>query len=537
MMPDDDLADLAADERAALAVLDMALAERFTGAHPPSLWPRVQAASAAARPRRGWLVAALLLLALGAVATFAVTAARSTAPAQAPAEDWPDGVRSPSGPSTLEELRQRLAPVTKTSLRARGSWLAGSGTWLPWQRLPLDDLFRPTMTPELEPAVVPSLVAALRAEALAPTDRAPVVWTHELVLVAGNDVLFVLLQTGGPTPPRLAWRSPRGAVELTTQHVPFAQLQAQLAEVSRATIAGLGLVLGADGFAAVPESSRRLRLVDVPAAAVEQLARYRDARQLDLIGSPAWHATAVLRQLPSTIEGLTVAPSRLAADAWPVLGALGNLRELFLVGDGPFAVMLGAAAVTSAPTLDDAALTALSGLTRLQELALAGGSFTDQGLLALAALPLQRLALLGCPRVHGRTLGSLPSLAALLLRGEGFDRDVLAQTSRLPALHELTVFAPRTAIALDALPGLPKLDHLTLDTATPREELAALARCAGLHHLGLRLAPPLRDDELHLLTACSQLRILKIPGDGVTAAGRARLKQALPRCSIGDELW
>lgn len=541
MTHDDDLADLPADERAQLAVLEMALAERLAGQQPPDLWPRLLAeprADVAAPPRRGrWLVAALLLLALGTVATFAVTHEPAAAPAAAPAADWPDDTSSPGGPTTVEELRQRLEPVTQATLRARGSWCASRGAWLRWPRFPLDDLFRSAMQPAVDRDDLPPIVAALCAETLAPPDPTPVAWTHEIVLVAGNDVLAVLLQTGGASAPRVAWKSPHGPIELTTRHFPFAQLQEQLTATSRATIAGLGLVLGVGGFAAVPADARRLRLLDVPADTVGELARYRQLRQIDLTDSPGWHRTDVLRQLPSPLEELVVSPTLLRADAYPALGALTNLRELFLVGGNPLAVMFGDEPTAASPRLDDAALAALAGLTRLQELALAGGTFTDAGLQALAALPLQRLALIDCPQLRGRTLGSMRTVRNLFLRGDGLDGDVLAQAAALPALRDLVISARHTPVALGTLRQAPHLGKLLLDTATPRHELAALASCQQLRSLALRLRPPLRDDELVLLHGLTQLTSLKLVSDLVTPAGRASLKQALPRCTIGDELW
>jgi hypothetical protein len=102
------------------------------------------------------------------------------------------------------------------------------------------------------------------------------------------------------------------------------------------------------------------------------------------------------------------------------------------------------------------------------------------------------------------------------------------------------VFASGTAIELSALPRLPRLQKLTLDVRSDRRDLACLAQCAELSGLGLRLTPPLCDADvaaLHALRALPRLRSLKLACSLLSAEAFADLKQALPRCAVGTELW
>jgi hypothetical protein len=527
--------DLARDPD--LAVLDQALAERLAGEAPPDLWPRVHAAlrgaPAPAHRRHGWLVAALLLLALGTAAVFAVTReAADDVPAVAP-----DDAGSPSGPRTLEELQQRLAAATKAIAQARGCWSAAAAQWVAFPRFPLDDLFRSALRPQIDLADVHAIVAGLAGATLA-ASRDRIVWTHELSLTSGKDGCALLLQVGGPDAPRVAFRGPDGAVPIAAPCFPFATLQPQLTELARTTVAQLGLVIGAGGFAAVPESAKSLRLIGVPASEVTELARFRAAGNIDLSRSPACHRTEVLQHLdPERIADLWLAPEHLARDAYPVLGALHNLRELHLVGGDWLAIFAGREPFARAPSLDDAAVAALNGLTKLKQLTLAGGSFGDDALTALAALPIERLSLIDCPRVHGHSLGALRNVKALAVRGIAPDGSFASQVATLPLLWQLSLFDIRGELGLADLRGAPKLRSLQLDGRLDRGELVHLAGCAALEELMLRLTPPLRDDELGLLHGLTRLRRIEIVSDAVTPAGRDALRKALPDCKIGADVW
>jgi hypothetical protein len=542
-MTRDDDAVLSADERAELAVLDAALAERLRGERPPDLWPALtrQTSGTHARPAtsRAWLLAALLLLALGTTAMLLVT--RGSAPDATATSPFDDTV-SPSGPNTLEELHERLRGVERATLDARGSWDADRSAWVAWPRHELDAMFRPGLTPNLDRDDLPPLVAALQAAAVR-VDGAvarDVVWTHRCTIVCGedrgSDAIGLLMQTGGPQPPRVAFRSPRGAIELDVPTFPFAGLAEPLADVTRATIQGLGLVIGADGFAAVPTGARRLVLLDVPAAVVGELTRFADLRQVDFTRSPEWHHPAVLQRVPLTLESASLSPVHLEADAYPVLGSWRQLKELFLVDGHTIRIFTGEHDVVPAPGLDDAALLALGGLTQLTELALAGGSFGDDALRHLASLDLKLLAILDCPRVRGHGLASFTKVRALALMGGRFDQDVLTNAVTSPDVWELSV-RTTTPIDLAALPRAKSLRRLLLHGAVDRTQLAVFEQGSTLESLSLYLDPPLRDDELPALYGLRHLKTLAIESELVTAAGRAALQAALPGVTLKDERW
>lgn len=523
-----------AREAAELAVLEFALAEVFA----------IRSSRRASDPgaardtsRTRWLAAALVLLGIGVVAaTLWLPREDGGAAATAGLDLWP---QRRNEPASLEELQRRLAKAESATMRAEGTWSAELGAHVDFARFDLDDLLTGRLRPALDPVHLRALAASLRAASTAPTDSSTV-WTHHLSVHSGEERSTVLLSIGGPAGPRVGFWSRTGPVPLAAPAFPHDELRPLLDELTARTIERLGLVVGERGFAAVPGDATRLRLFGVPAGAVGELQRFPKLRQIDLLAAPEWHAAGVLAQLPRTLESLNVCAAELPPAAYPVLGSLSALRELFLVDAPMFEALLGPAPCRAAPDLDDRALGHLRGLLALRELTLVGAHCTDAGLRSLADLPLQRLALVDCAHVAGFGLSAVRSLRTLTLRRVALAPDAFAGLAALPELGKLLLLEPvlpgsGRELPLAALPSFPALADLHLAGPFSRHELPQLAACRGLRKLTLQLDPPLRDADLPLLHGLGQLERLQLPGANVGDDALATLRRALPDCTVSRD--
>ncbi|MBL8737851.1 MAG: hypothetical protein JNL12_15570 [Planctomycetes bacterium] len=527
--------------RAELAVLEQALHEHFTDRTPPDLWPAVAARSAAthglhpsstATRLRSLLGAAVMLFGLAVVTTMLLwrPAADRDVPASVPQDP------SATLPSDLAALQAELVTTNEIQVQTRAVWSPELRRWATLPRHDLDALFQSPLHPALDADLVARIRAAIADAKLAPGvggDAPLPTWSHHLLLPRKRELM---VRIGGDAPPLLGFASANGPVLLHAPGFPFAELEPVAMRTTKATVEAQGIVLGAGGFAAVPTTATRMRLFDVPNSAVGELARYPSLRQLDLTAAPAWHDAATLRALAaSSLESLTVAPHRLDAAAFGALGQLRTLQELFLVERHPVLHVFERHATTQAPSLDDTALQALGNLVALRELTLAGGRCTDAGLQALAALPIELLALVDCDAVRGETLAALPQVRELIVRGGNLGRAATSQLANLPKLKRLYLLEAAAALPLGPLASSRSLADLTITGPFARSELPQLAPAGALRELRLQPTPPFADGELPLLHELRQLKRLSLAGS--TAAQRAALHAALPNCQVGDELW
>lgn len=528
--------------RAELAVLEQALHEHFIDRTPPDLWPAVAARSAATHGlhpssttmrQRSLLVAALMLFGLGVVTTMLLWR---------PGTERNDLASTPQDPSAtlpndLAALQAELVTTNEIQVQTRAVWSPELRRWATLPRHDLDAVFQSPLHPALDADLVARIRAAIADAKLAPGvgGKAPLpTWSHSLILPRKQAELMVRI--GGDAPPLVGFASANGPVLLHAPNFPFAELEPVAVRTTKATVEAQGIVLGAGGFAAVPTTATRMRLFDVPNSAVGELARYPSLRQLDLTAAPAWHDAATLRALAaSSLESLTVAPHRLDAAAFGALGQLRTLQELFLVERHPVLHVFERHTTTQAPSLDDTALQALGNLVALRELTLAGGRCTDAGLQALAALPIELLALVDCEAVRGETLAALPHVRELIVRGGSLGQAAAQQLANLPKLKKLYLLEAAAALPLGPLASSRSLADLTITGPFARSELPQLAPAGALRELRLQPTPPFADDELPLLHGLRQLKQLSLAG--ATAVQRAALHAAMPNCQVGDELW
>lgn len=527
--------------RAELAVLEQALHEHFTERTPPDLWPAVAARSAAPRGLhpsststrlRSLLGAAVMLFGLAVVTTLLLwrPVADGNAPASVPQDP------SATLPADLAALQAELVATNEIQVQTRAVWSSALRRWATLPRHDLDALFQSPLQPALDADLVARIRAAIADAKLAPGvggDAPLPTWSHHLLLPRKRELM---VRIGGDAPPLVGFASATGPVLLHAPSFPFAELEPVAMRTTEATVAAQGIVLGAGGFAAVPTTATRMRLFDVPSTAFGELARYPSLRQLDLTEAPAWHAAETLLALaPRGLEALTLAPHRLDAAAFAALGHLRTLQELCLVERHPLLHLIERHATTPAASLDDAALRSLGDLVALRELTIAGGSCTDAGLQALAALPIERLMLVDCDAVRGETLAALPHVRELAVRGGQLGQAATQQLANLPKLKRLYLLEAAAALPLGPLATSRSLADLTLAGPFARNDLPQLARAGALRELRLQPAPPFADDELPLLQGLRQLTRLSVAG--ATPAQRAALHAALPNCQVSDELW
>lgn len=505
------------NDRAAadLAVLDAALDEELGGAGAPDLWARVSSSlqhpQRSAGPRRRWLAVAMAAAAAIVIAVL-IDHGRHRDPT--PIDPTPAPAAGPGDPAALEHLQALLAesPIAEASVRALTVWSPSSQRSILLAANPLEGLFEFGTTPRLPFAPRAELATLLaKATPIALTDR-PRRWEHEVALTLGREHVSVTVR-GTPAGREYALATATGMLGLRLDATADALLGPECDDATARTIAARGIVLGDDGFAAVPADSKRLRMIDVAADLVTELARFPALQAIDVREAPEWHRADVLRQLAArSLRSLTLAGSHLGAEGTRALGGFTSLRELTLLEHGGLVALTldGTVGPIAGPLAE-----VLAHLPQLETLTLADGNFADADLAQLAALTnLQELGLLGC-RVEG------PGLAALT-----------ALPLRRLAISTVMPFAVGT------LAQLPHLENLFLQAPVGAAELAQIHLLSNLRRLELRPRPSPTDDDLRALHGATQLTKLEVfDATAVTPAGRAALAAALPQCRVSfDEV-
>lgn len=541
-----------ADRVAELAVLELALAEHLGHARAPSM-PRAAYApseakddaastpatsappfAAATKPtlRRTWQFAAAMLF--GAFVVVALALDRARRDAQMPAQD-------PQRTSTedLADLQRDLAAVRTIAVRALAAWSDELQRWVPLEVHELQTMPWPDTRPELGAELQQSLLAALALATIAadaPPATAP--WTHELELRAGGRKHLLRLLLADAEPARLELATRAAAVSLRVPQLPRRELERIAIGTTQATLAKVGIVLGANGFAAVPEEAGFLQLVDVPATAVDDVLRRRSVHNLDLRRSPAWHEPSILRRLAALpLRDVWLSPQHLDADGAAAIASWRELRFLGVCTSSPMELYETRLRPPAGAKFDDKALHALGAAKALDQLVLAGVDVSDDGLASLAAVPLRQLHLAHCPNVHGESLARIDNLVRLSWMDMALDEAALVRFASLP---KLTTLFLRPALQAPAVSLAPLANAAALEDLRILGPLrtADLPKLAGLERLrSLRLAPtqPLTVDDLAPLAKSPALRRLGIVG--LDANLRRQLQELLPQVQIGDEAW
>lgn len=542
-----------ADEAAELAVLELALAEHFGCARAPAGHGDANAAdelrddavsiatvgepagAVAMRPsrRRPWqLVAAMLF---GTFVVMALALDRSRQNAGTPLAQEPQHTST----EDLADLQRELATVRTIAVRALSAWSDELQRWVPLevhelQTLPWPET-RPELTAELQQAMLTALaLASTAADAAAVT--AP--WTHELELRTTGRKHLLRLRLADDEPARLELATRAAAITLRVPQLPRRELERVAIACTQATLAQVGIVLGASGFAAVPAAAASLQLVDVPATALDELLQRRTVHNLDLRRAPAWHDPAILRQLAALpLREAWLSPLHLDADGTAALATWRELRFLGVCAISPMALYETRVLPTAGAKFGDAALQALGAAKALDQLVLAGVDVSDDGLAFLASLPLRQLHLAHCPRVRGASLAQLDSLVRVSWMDMPIDESALARLAALPKLTTLFLRPQSEAPAISLVPlaNAASLEDLRIVGPLRTEDLPKLASLERLRTLRLAPMGALTIAELAPLAKFPALQRLGIVG--LDATLRRQLQELLPRAQIGDEAW
>lgn len=181
--------------------------------------------------------------------------------------------------------------------------------------------------------------------------------------------------------------------------------------------------------------------------------------------------------------------------------------------------------------IDDSVFEIFKPLRLLEKLVIAytsiRGDFT-----ALAGHPLKEVRLEGCRLVGdacARSLADFPTLRHLELHMTGLTDLGVEALSQLPL--EVLWLGPRiTDRSLEVLGRMPTLRHLDLCAHMVTDEgVRALAGLGNLTVLWLTRCS-ITDESVAVLSGLSQLKELNVNDTGITAAGFAKLRAALPQC-------
>jgi hypothetical protein len=252
---------------------------------------------------------------------------------------------------------------------------------------------------------------------------------------------------------------------------------------------------------------------------LERIAGLPDVRSLNLqsaaIQGPGLRYVGTLKSLDTL--NLTLTP--ISDPPLVQLKGLTNLRSLYLAstkvkGEGLRHLKLTRLEnlnLHSAP-VNDAGLEQIGLLTSLERLEIVHTHFTDKGAVHLRNLTRLRRLQLGSPEGTGASLAHL--------RG-------------LTSLHELDLHDGQTSPdGAKHVGGLKSLRILRVyGGAYQDDDVMEIAKLASLESLVLH-TPRLTDTGLQHLSSLKRLRRLEVMGTKVSAAGVARLKEALPRLEV-----
>ncbi|HYW43774.1 MAG TPA: hypothetical protein VE959_13010 [Bryobacteraceae bacterium] len=160
------------------------------------------------------------------------------------------------------------------------------------------------------------------------------------------------------------------------------------------------------------------------------------------------------------------------------------------------------------------------------------GDFT-----ALAGLPLRDVRLEGCRRAGDRcaeTLAAFPGLRQLEIHMTGLTDEGVRHLAHLP-LEVLWLGGRITDHGMDAVAAMTGLKHL--DVCAPGvtdRGVGAISGLTGLEVLWLSQCR-ITDASVSLLSQFKSLRELAVGRTGITAEGRARLRELLPQCRLVAE--
>ena len=225
--------------------------------------------------------------------------------------------------------------------------------------------------------------------------------------------------------------------------------------------------------------ARHVRACGLGGGDVVRLSRFKELESVDLRQSPEAHTLEDMRWLVTIkkLRKLWLIGSRITPAHLEILADMDHLQELILLDWNE--AYWRSEIRPGARRVDDAALSHLTKMSRLQVLVLPGATITPAGMKTLARLErLQTLVLTGAPAITGAGFVHFKENANLqvlhLSYCTGLTDEGLAQVAGLPGLEELYLAGARkqtssnrkpsnlTSAGLRHLAKIPKLRRLAL---------------------------------------------------------------------------
>lgn len=191
--------------------------------------------------------------------------------------------------------------------------------------------------------------------------------------------------------------------------------------------------------------------------------------------------------------------------------------------------------------ITDVGLKRIGGKSTLRHLDVSGLPITDQGLAAIAGLPLTAL------NVGGRSLtaqsmeaiGSIKTLERLFCDAGQFNAATGKLLAQLPALRLIVIWGEIDPQSLEGFSVLTQVETLQLMNTylrgQTRRGLKAVLAMPGLKHLELQEGN-INDITAQELAGATRLVSLRISGTQISELGLNKLKTALPACKIEAQL-
>lgn len=274
-----------------------------------------------------------------------------------------------------------------------------------------------------------------------------------------------------------------------------------------------------------------------------RIRELRGLRILELHGANfSGDALRWVRDIPH-LESLHVGSTFLDDIGLQQLGRLDGLRDLNLqftriTSAGTFCLeALPNLEVLdlSGTTVDDTAALHIGKLTHLKLLDIGDTSITDVGVRRLVTLgQLENLNLnhnKGIRLLDG--LASLKTLRSLFVDSTAVGDRALAVVARLPSLRSLCLArTPITDGGLARIGNLPELESLDLSGCKVTDQ--GIAQLRGLQKLRCLVLDDtaITDASVDGIVTLTALATLSLRGSQVSAAGVARLRKAMPHCSV-----
>jgi hypothetical protein len=260
--------------------------------------------------------------------------------------------------------------------------------------------------------------------------------------------------------------------------------------------------------------------INVTDAGLENLIGLTQLQSLDLGGTKITDAGLIYLTVLTQLKELSLGNTEITGAGLAKLKGLSKLQKLQLPRS----------------KFTDAGVANLKWMTNLQYLNISGTQITDAALASIKEMPqIQELWFTGTQITDAglENLKGLTKLQKLYLHNTNITDAGLERLKDMTQLRDLGLISTRiTDAGLANLKGMSQLNLLDLrHTQITDAGLENLIGLTQLQNLSLD-DTKITDAAVVNLTKLTKLQVLHISSTGVTSAGVAKLKQALPSCTI-----